>query len=118
MHPKVGGHSGLTQVCGNVNMPPPVNQGPYTKSNKHIFLKAKKKTGQVLKEAANHQLTITHEESPHDVHIMDNRSVICNVAVTGDGTWQQRSHKSKMGVVFALSVHIDQVLDYEVKHLF
>ena len=112
------GHSGLTQFCGIMNMPPPVNQGPYNKINKHVFLKAKEKTELVLKEAANHLITITHEESPHDVHIMDDGSVVCNVAVTVDGTWQKRGHNSKMGVVFVLSVRTGQVLDYEVKSLF
>ena len=54
-----------------------------------MVLKAKENTEQVSKDAANHLLTIIHEESPHDGHIIDDGSVICNVAVTVDGTWQQ-----------------------------
>ena len=30
-------YSGLTQFCGIMNLPPPVNQGPYNTINKHGF---------------------------------------------------------------------------------
>ena len=34
-----------------------------------------------------------------------------------DGTWQRRSHTSKFGVVFVISIVTGEVLDYELKSL-
>ena len=48
----------------------------------------------------------------------NNDKMIFSVAVTVGGTWQRRSHCSKIRVVFVISVLTGEVLDYSVKSLY
>ena len=112
------GHSGLSAFFSDMNMSPPVSQAPYNNINKHLWWIAKQQANDVLNAAANSLIEFTLDEHPEDVHIDDNGAMICDVAVTVDGTWQKRGHSSKIGVVFVLSVQTGEVLDFEVKSLY
>ena len=57
------------------------------------------------------------ENDPESLEINALSEIITNVAVTVDGTWQQRGHASKIGMVFIVSVDTSEVLDYEIKSL-
>lgn len=48
----------------------------------------------------------------------DGNTVMANVAVTIDETWQKRGHSSKIGVIFVIPVDIGEILDYCVKSFF
>ena len=56
--------------------------------------------------------------NPEDINIKDDGTVLANVAVTVDGTWQKRGHASKHVVVFVISVVTGEVLDCSTKTLF
>ena len=56
-------------------------------------------------------------ERPDDIE-EDGEDTIAHVSVTVDGTWQERGHSSKIGVVLVISVDTGEILHYEVKSLF
>ena len=71
-----------------------------------------------MKEAAERLIAFTMEHDPENVELQDDGTIIANVTVSIDGTWQKRGHASKHGVVFVVSVATGEVLDHSVKSLF
>ena len=57
-------------------------------------------------------------EEPDRVEVDNIGNILCNGAVTVDGTWQRHGHCSKICVVFIISISTGEVLDYVVKSLF
>ena len=112
------GQRGLKKLCGVMNMPPPVTMKSFNSINKIIHRESKERAEEEMKSAANELLDLAIIEDPEDIKIMDDGSMICNVPVTVDGTWQKRGHSSKIGLVFVLSVRTGKVLDYQLKSLY
>ena len=71
---------------------------------------------QLMCDAAERLTNLVSSEE-EDCVVEINGQKTTKVAVSMDGTWQKRGHSSKIGVVFAVSVRIGEVLDYEVKSL-
>ena len=45
------------------------------------------------------------------------KSIVADVAVSVDGTWQKHGYGSRLGVVFILSIDTGEVVDYVIKCL-
>ena len=70
-----------------------------------------------MNEAASRLMHITEGENKDMIEINDHGHKVAKVAVTVDGTWQRRGYSSKNGIIFAVSVHTGDVLDFEVLSL-
>lgn len=70
-----------------------------------------------MKDAAKRLVENVAMDRPGDIED-DGNTVMANVAVTIDETWQKRGHSSKIGVIFVISVDTGEILDYCVKSLF
>ena len=111
------GHAGLSQFCAGMNLPPPVTKKAYNDHQIQIKSIAKDNAENLMKDAAKRLVDKVAMERPDDIED-DGTTVIANVSVTVDGTWQKRGHSSKIGVTFVISVDTGEVLDYCVKSLF
>ena len=111
------GHSGLSQFCAGMNLPPPVAKDAYNKHLIQIEKAAKVNAEDIMKDASKQLREKVSLERPEDIE-EDGEDTIACVSVTVDGTWQKRGHSSKIGVIFVISVDTGEILDYEVKSLF
>ena len=112
------GREGLAKFCSILNLPPPVLLDSYNKISNKLREKSEKLAESSMKESAERLSNITMEKYPEDISIKDDRTVLANVDVRVDGTWQKRGHASKHGVVFVISVVTGEVLDCSTKILF
>ena len=112
------GLAGLEQFCTTMNLPPPVSKNLFYSISKMINKECKKRADTNMKCAANHLIDLTKERCPKNVEVTESGVVVCNVAVTVDGTWQKRGHSFKIGVVFVLAVETGEILDYEIRSLY
>ena len=55
------------------------------------------------------------DKYPDNINIQDDGTIIANVTVSIDDTWQKRGHSSKHGFIFLVSVETGEVVDYCVK---
>jgi len=67
-----------------------------------------------MREAGARLHALVEKDDPESMHVNVNGVPIANVAVSIDGTWQNRGHTSKIGVSFVLSVLTGEILDNEV----
>ena len=111
------GHAGLTQFCAGMNLPPPVTKKAYNDHQIQIKTIVVDNAETLMKDAAKRLVDKVAMESPDDIED-DGTTVVANVSVTIDGTWQKRGHSSRIGVTFVISVDTGEVLDYYVKSLF
>ena len=111
------GHAGLTQFCAGMNLPPPVTKKAYNDHQIQIKTIAVDNAETLMKDAAKRLVDKVAMERPDDIED-DGTTVVANVSVTIDGTWQKRGHSSRIGVTFVISVDTGEVLDYCVKSLF
>ena len=58
------------------------------------------------------------KKNPQNIDIQVDGTMLANVVVSIDGTWQKRGHLSKHGVVFLISVVTGEVLDFCVKTIY
>ena len=112
------GREGLAKFCGTLDLPPPANQHSYNRISNKLSETSCKIAETSMKEAAERLIAFTMEHDPGNVELQDDGSIIANVTVNIDGTWQKRGHASKHGVVFVVSVATGEVLDHSVKSLF
>ena len=110
------GHAGLSQFCGGMNLPPPVTKKAYNEHLIHIEKAASSHAEEVMQDAAHWLKEKIRQEQPDNMECGETN--IAHIAVTVDGTWQERGHSSKIGVIFVISVDTGEILDYEVKSLF
>lgn len=68
-------------------------------------------------EAAERLRIITAAENKENITTREDDSIIADVTVTVNGTWQKRGHSFKIGVVLIISVRSGEILDYVVKSL-
>ena len=112
------GLAGLRKFCTIMNLPPPVTNKSFYSISKMINKECKKRADANMRSAANRIIDLTKKSCPENVEVTESGAVICNVAVTVDGTWQKRGHSSKIGVVFVIAVETGEILDYELKSLY
>ena len=108
------GLSGLKTICGDLDLPPPVNKTPFNNISKVIYKSTCVATKKLLKDAGNKLFNVILENEPENVDVNDDGTQDANVAVSVDGTWQHRGCNSKFGVVFEISILTGEVLDYEL----
>ena len=111
------GRSGLEKLCSTMNLPPPVNKSAYNRHMKNVNIGSVAVAERLMTDAAKRLTNLIQEEEPSEIETDDEGNVIACVPVTVDGTWQKCRHSSKNGVVFVVSVHTGEILDYAVKTL-
>ena len=100
------GHAGIETFCGLMNMPPPMTEATFnniiTKSMHPAYVEVASNN---MKDSA---LNLRKQ-------ILDNyeEDIICNTAVSCDGTWQRRGYASLNDVVSAISIDTGKCLAYE-----
>ena len=92
------GLSGLTKLCGLLNMPPPITQHSYDNINKKLEVAAEN----IAKESMKSTVEDIIEKEGTDIK------------VSVDGTWQRRGFSSLNGVLAAVSVWTGKVIDIEI----
>ena len=112
------GREGLAKFCGVMDLPPPVLTPSYQKGREKLAVESSKLAEESMKSAAQRLIDIIMEKHPDKIDIQNDGTVLANVAVSIDGTWQRRGHASKHGVIFLISVETGEVLDYSVKTLY
>ena len=112
------GRTGLSKLCGVMDLPAPVTRKAFNNISKVITEKALEKVEEEMKSASERLFDLSLIETAECIDIDPvTLAMIANVPVTVDGTWQKRGHTSKIGVVFVLSVETGEVLDFVVKSL-
>ena len=53
-------------------------------------------------------------QAVHEIKGDNSDDLICNIAVSCDGTWQKRGYSSLNGVVSVIKVETGKVIDYRV----
>lgn len=102
---KIGvGHQGLAKFAGVMNMLPPMNDNSYRDHVSAVCNAAKTVAEKSMRDAVEEVKQFYEPE-------MDG---ICNIGVSGDGTWRRRGYSSAYGVVAALSTVTGKALDVEV----
>ena len=71
-----------------MGLSPPVSNKNYNQHVKKIEEAAIANAEDVMKEAADRLRNITVNESPQNLHTQEEGTVLADVAVTVDGTWQ------------------------------
>ena len=111
------GHTALDQFCATMDLPNPIHVAPYTKIQKGLSQSAQEVADDIMKDAGVR--LFNHMKTGEPDKIKSTKfGDLAYVPVTVDGTWQKRGHSSKTGVIFVLSVHTGEILDYELKTLF
>ena len=108
------GREGLAKFCGLMNLPPPVLAPSYQKGRVKFAVESLKLAGESMKSAAQRMIDIIMEKHPEKIDIQNDGTMLANVAISIDGTWQKRGHASKHGVIFVIPVETGEVLDYSV----
>lgn len=98
------GYNGLRKFTMLMNMPPPMTENNYGKINKLCRTAAKKVAEKTMSDAAK---TIRENKEIND------DSVVADIGVSVDGTWQRRGYSSLNGVVTAISVDTGKIVDCE-----
>ena len=94
------GYSGLETVFGIMNFLPVMSKDSFNEMNKDIAACYSKVAQDSMSEAGN------------DLHKGD-ENLVCDVAVSCDGTWQKRGFSSLLGAVTVISVETGKCLDYK-----
>ena len=98
------GHQGLAKFAGVMNMLPPMNDNSYRDHVSAVCNAAKTVAEKSMRDAVEEVKQFYEPE-------MDG---ICNIRVSGDGTWRSRGYSSAYGVVAALSTVTGKALNVEV----
>ena len=101
------GHAGINTLCGYMNMPPPMTEGVCNETVSNTMCPVYTKVAEIeMKESENNlRLKILEEEYKEDL--------VCDTAVSCDGTWQRCGYSSSNGVVSAISVDTGKCLAYD-----
>ena len=70
-----------------------------------------------MRDGAKRLTILIQEGDPSEIQTNEKGNVIACVPVTVDGIWQKRGHSSRNKVVFVISVHTGEILDYVVNSL-
>ena len=111
------GNAGLRRFCANMDLPPPIGPKPYNNILKNLCEESVKLADELMCQSGKRLFVIILTEEPDNIEMANNGQMLANVPVTVDGTWQRRGHCSKIGIVFIISVHTGEVLDYIIKSL-
>ena len=95
------GHAAAKRFCALMNMPPPPQPTAYRACNIALAKAAKTVAVKTMKDAANEFRNNQLKE-------------VNQCAVSCDGTWQRRGHRSMNGCVTTLSMENGKCLDVEV----
>ena len=106
------GHVGLSQFCAGMNFPPPA----YNDHQIQIKSTAEDNAENLMKDAAKRLVDKVAMERPDDIEV-DGTTVIANVSVTVDGTWQKKRTFIKNWCYFVISVDTGEVLQSLTKLL-
>ena len=106
------GHAGLSQFCATMNFPPPA----YNDHQIQIKSTAEDNAENLMKDAAKRLVDKVAMERPDDIEV-DGTTVIANVSVTVDGTWQKKRTFIKNWCYFVISVDTGEVLQSLTKLL-
>lgn len=98
------GKTGLDKFAALMNIPAPLNPNAYRDTVTILNTVAREAAEESMETAAEAVKEFYDEEDDE----------ICNIGVSGDGTWRRRGFKSSTGVVSAISVVTGKVLDVEV----
>ena len=71
---------------------------------------SKKLSQESMKDATQRLIDVTCEKYPENIEVREDGSMIANVKVSIDGTWQKRGHSSKHGVIFIVAVDTGELL--------
>ena len=112
------GHAGLQKFCADMDRSPPSTKKAYNDHLKRIEKMALSDTEEIMCKSAERLRDITARETPENIYTTEDGTVLADVAVSVDGTWQKRGHSSKIGVVFVISIKTGEILDHAVKSLF
>ena len=108
------GQEGLNNVCGILNMPPPVDCASYKYHVDRIHDTVMDMTEKHKKDAAERLCHPVLEEQDDDdvllIHVT-NPSAPVDVAVTFDSTWMKRGFTTNYGVGVVMSIDTGEVLD-------
>ena len=94
------GHSGLKQLCADLNLHAPVQKLSFNNITKLISKATDLAVQEELKCSGQKLMQEMLENDPDNVHVNEHGDVVADVAVTVDGTWQKRGHTSKIGVIY------------------
>ena len=110
-----GGHKGLSDFCGMMNLPPPLAPASYARHLKFVAQSGRQEAELVMNRAAERIQTSILKRNPNaGKRDMDGA---IPVAVSMDCTWQKRGFTSKYGIVIAILVDTGEVVDFEVLSL-
>ena len=98
------GHQGVVKFAGVMNMLTPMNENSYRDHVTSIHNAAETEAKRSMANAAREAKEFYEPEDDG----------ICNIGVSGDGTWRRRGYSSAYGVVTALSTVTSKVLDVEI----
>ena len=107
-----GGLTTLRRMCTDFNFPEPITEHPYNRYLKHLEDNSVKNCERSLPNAAENLRKLK-------LNGINDKSVVVNVPVSVDGSWQKRyGFNSSLGMVFLISIDTGCVLDYVVKSVF
>ena len=96
-----GGYEQLKRFCYLMNLPPPLSENAYRKTNKTFNTKIKNVSEKIMSEAVDEVRTNSQDQ-------------VSNVGISVDGTWQKRGFTSINGTVIAISLDSGKVVDADV----
>ena len=106
-----GGLTRLHRICTDLNLPQAVIEHPYKRYIKHVEKNAIDNCARSLSDAAGRLRKLK-------LNGVDDKSIIVDVLVSVDGSWQSRYwFNSLLGMIFLLSIDTASVLDFEIKSL-
>ncbi|XP_041472696.1 uncharacterized protein LOC121421961 [Lytechinus variegatus] len=103
------GREALSDFCAILGLPPPVADHSFQTHLAHLSSKSTEVCEQQMSEAAQ-QLRMSAMEEDSSIKEGD----VVEVAVSFDGTWHRRGHRSNHGVASVISMDTGEVLDFEV----
>ena len=93
------GHTSLTKLCGFLNMAPPMTKNAYDALSYSIKVASKQVTEKSLSDAAAR---------------LRGTEPTADIGVSVDCTWQRKGFSSALGVVAAISIDNEKVLDVAI----
>ena len=92
----------METLFGYMNCVPPMACATFSEMNKEL--------------AACYSMVADNSmlQAVHEIKGDDNDDLVCNIAVSCNGTWQNRGYSSLNGVVSLISVETEKVIDYSV----
>ena len=100
-------YDGNKNVCGVVNMPPPMNKTLFQKSSKSIHNVYSETADLSMKQAAREVKEAVFKDYFAEYAVVD-------ICMSLDGTWQERGYASFNGVVTEMSDQ-GKCIDFEIK---